>query len=260
MVIFDSTNAVTGTTNNTAANLVYENAQLRRRVKRLKRRRVQQEQRLETLEEQVSILEQQLAREIATRACDAAEHQKQNQLLSKGMRELKRELKRERFERIRLETRSRNTTRDGMQDSPALSRRRGIAERPAQGRMTALDSSANEGPTFFMVQDCGTAAVNGTFYQDGYFDGACKYVKEGTWNDQMVTFCIFQCTVSNQTRHWYISIFPDEDSPGTSADIDFYTSPVTQECIMVPPVSNWELSQEGLAPPPRVSHTEMHPW
>ena len=113
--------------------------------------------------------------------------------------------------------------------------------------------SANEGPTQIIVEGCGTPGVNGTYHQDGYFGNACKYAKEGVWNGASQKFNIFQCNVSNNTRHWYISIVPVRGSPGTSADIDFYTAPLTPECQKIPPASGWAKAQEGTHPAPRLS-------
>jgi len=113
---------------------------------------------------------------------------------------------------------------------------------------------ANEGPFQVVIEGCGTSAVNGTYHQDGYFENACKYGKEGTWNgNPNQKFNIFQCNVSNNTRHWYISIVPARGQPGTSADIDFYTAPLTPECTKIPPTTGWAKAQEGTDPPPNLS-------
>ena len=113
---------------------------------------------------------------------------------------------------------------------------------------------ANEGPFQVVIEGCGTAAVKGTYHQDGYFESACKYGKEGPWNgNPNQKFNIFQCNVSNNTRHWYISIVPARGQPGTSADIDFYTAPVTQVCEKIPPTTGWTKAQEGADPPPTLS-------
>ena len=113
--------------------------------------------------------------------------------------------------------------------------------------------TANEGPPQIVVEGCGTLGVNGTYHQDGYFENACKYAKEGQWNGSNHKFNIFQCNVSNNTRHWYISIVPVRGSPGTSADIDFYTAPLTPDCAKIPPATGWAKAQEGSAPLPRLS-------
>ena len=119
--------------------------------------------------------------------------------------------------------------------------------------MVSFMTTNNEGPAQIVVEGSGTPGVNGKYHQDGYFENACKYGKEGTWNGTSQKFNIFQCNVSNNTRHWYISIVPVRGNPGTSADIDFYTAPVTQDCTKVPPADGWSKAQEGADPPPRLS-------
>jgi hypothetical protein len=114
--------------------------------------------------------------------------------------------------------------------------------------------AANDGPFQVVIEDCGTHGVNGTYHQDGYFENACKYAKQGVWKSSTVKFSIFQCHVSNNTRHWYISIVPSRGSPGTSADIDFYTAPVLDENDKIPPATGWIKAQEGTEPVPVLSY------
>ena len=249
----------------TLTDLLRDNEALRQKVTSYKMQ-------LKFRDEQLKLLTEQLALERAKRERDALAREQEKLSWTNATRKLNRELKRERFERSVAMARVNSNPHHQHQNNPSsLSaaqsldrrRRRGLqGAAAAQGRMTAMNSNANEGPSFYVVQNAGTAEVNGAFYQDGYFDGACKYTKQGKWNGENVTFGIFQCTVSNQTRHWYISIVPSgaNEAPGTSADTDFYTSPVTPEFTKVPPTSGWEMSQEGLAPPPSVSATGMHPW
>jgi len=111
----------------------------------------------------------------------------------------------------------------------------------------------NEGPYQISIVGAGTSAVSGVYNQDGYFEGACRYVMDGSWNENDYKFHIFQCNVSNNTKHWYISIVPYGGNPGTSSDIDFYTAPMTDECRLIPPTKGWVKSQEGHDPPPKLS-------
>ena len=108
----------------------------------------------------------------------------------------------------------------------------------------------NTGPYQIVIENAGAPDVNGTYNQDGYFEGACKYSRVGRWKNGNYRFYIFQCNVSNNTRHWYISIVPSGGSPGTSADIDFYTSSVNTDCSTVPPLKSWSKGPEGIEPPP----------
>ena len=117
---------------------------------------------------------------------------------------------------------------------------------------------ANEGPFQIVIESCGTPGVNGVYQQDGVFETACKYVKQGLWKGRTHKFSIFQCHVSNNTRHWYISIVP-HGNPGTSADIDFYTAPVTADSLKIPPTTGWTKAQEGMDPAPIVSYQQDDP-
>ena len=65
-------------------------------------------------------------------------------------------------------------------------------------------------------------------------------------------FSLFQCNVSNNTKHWYISIVPRNSQPGTSTDIDFYSAPVLDSCTEYPPTGTWTKSNEGKEPPPKL--------
>lgn len=111
-----------------------------------------------------------------------------------------------------------------------------------------------EGPAHVVVSGAGNPAVNGTYQQDGVFSGACRYSKAGLWKSKDCRFFIFQCNVSNNTRHWYISIVPPGMNPGTSSDIDFYTAPATERCTKIPPQSGWAKSNEGRDPSPNMEY------
>ncbi|KAL7573772.1 hypothetical protein ACA910_007801 [Epithemia clementina (nom. ined.)] len=110
----------------------------------------------------------------------------------------------------------------------------------------------NNGPFQIVVENAGTADVNGTYQQDGYFEGVCKFSRVGRWKNGNYKFYIFQCNVSNNTRHWYISIVPSGGSPGTSADIDFYSASVSSDCSTVPPLKTWAKGPEGVEPCPNL--------
>ena len=91
------------------------------------------------------------------------------------------------------------------------------------------------------------------------------YSKEGEYDGRIVQFSIFQCNISNSTKHWYISIVPTNGNPGTSSDIDFYSAPVTEHCRYLPPQDGWVKSNEGKDPSPllvfrshRVQQTPVH--
>lgn len=116
--------------------------------------------------------------------------------------------------------------------------------------MLSDDEEDSQAPTHVLVRGAGCDEVNGCFHQDGYFEMAAKFAMEGTWRNVRQRFLIFQCNVSNNTKHWYISIVPYDGSPGTASDIDFYTAPATGEHVRLPPETGWIKSQQGLDPPP----------
>jgi ubiquitin carboxyl-terminal hydrolase 9/24 len=120
-------------------------------------------------------------------------------------------------------------------------------EEDSQFGELADNSSAtvNDGPYQIVVTRAGNQAVNGVYRQDGTFQDACRYVMEGRWTGEQHRFYIFCCNVSNNTKHWYISIVPRGSSPGTSNDIDFYTAPVNEACRTVPPREGWVKAQNG---------------
>jgi hypothetical protein len=77
---------------------------------------------------------------------------------------------------------------------------------------------------------------------------------ESVWKSIPRKFSIFLCNVSNNMKHWYISIVPVSGSTGTSSDIDFHAAPMTAESTHVPPKSGWIKAVEGKDPAPRLVH------
>lgn len=109
---------------------------------------------------------------------------------------------------------------------------------------------ANTGPIQIVVQGAGNPAVDGIFSRDKWFSNAWSYIKCGQWNGNACVFYIFQCVVSNSTRHWYISIVPNGKIPGKTSDIDFYKAPVRSDSLHVPPKMGWRAVKEGKNPSP----------
>lgn len=121
-----------------------------------------------------------------------------------------------------------------------------------------LDVSGNvgDGPLHIIIEGAGNEAVNGVYSQDGFFESAIRYVMDGCWNNERYKIYIFLCNVSNNTKHWYISIVPYGANPGTSSDIDFYTAPLTGKSMTVPPKIGWIKAGEGQNPPPVLSYRD----
>mmetsp|Transcript_6257 Transcript_6257/g.14120 ORF Transcript_6257/g.14120 Transcript_6257/m.14120 type:complete len:223 (-) Transcript_6257:79-747(-) len=107
-----------------------------------------------------------------------------------------------------------------------------------------------------VVANAGLPVINGVYHREGTFEHAGKYVKSGVWKGVNEEFSLFRCNVSNNTKHWYISIVPAGVQPGTNTDIDFYSAPVGGENPDYPPVSGWTKANEGVNPPPVVTVKE----
>lgn len=114
----------------------------------------------------------------------------------------------------------------------------------------------HDGPPQLVVQDAGSESVNGVYMKDGYFERAPKFSKLGEYNGSHAMYALFQCNVSNNTKHWYISVIPAKGQPGTNEDVDFYSAPVTTESLEMPPFTGWIKSSKGQDPPPIISYKE----
>lgn len=103
-----------------------------------------------------------------------------------------------------------------------------------------------------LVDQAGLQELNGVYEQAGNFEQAGRYEFKNTWNGKETTFTLFRCNVSNNTKHWFISIVPKDVQPGTNKDVDFYSAPVTEDDQGLPPKEGWTKAAEGLLPPPSV--------
>jgi ubiquitin carboxyl-terminal hydrolase 9/24 len=114
----------------------------------------------------------------------------------------------------------------------------------------------HDGPARVIVSGAGNPSVNGVYTKDGYFERAFKFSKIGEYNGKSAMYAIFQCNVSNNTKHWYISIIPANGQPGTNEDVDFYSVGVKLESRVTPPYTGWTKSSKGQDPPPSISFKE----
>jgi len=111
-----------------------------------------------------------------------------------------------------------------------------------------------------IVQNAGVKVVNGVYTRDGTFDNLAKYCKIGMWNNEDITFSLFRCKLSDETRRWYISIVPKNIQPGTNKDVDFYSAPMENEHYDTPPENSWSTAKgEGIDPPPMVINADHAP-
>jgi ubiquitin carboxyl-terminal hydrolase 9/24 len=103
-----------------------------------------------------------------------------------------------------------------------------------------------------IVHGAGVDTVNGLYVRKGMIDGVGRYVKKGVWKGLECQFSIFRCEISDNTKHWYISIVPGGTRPGINSDIDFYSTLSDLQGSEFPPSSNWEAKTEGKVPCPKV--------
>lgn len=122
-----------------------------------------------------------------------------------------------------------------------------------------MDPYQQDIPNRVIVGQAGNPAVNGVYARDGAFERAYKFSRVANYNGKPSLFSIFQCNVSNNTKHWYISIVPPRGQPGTSVDLDFYSAPVTEGCTTLPPLDGWTNSTEGREHPPILHFSQTKP-
>ncbi|GKY93461.1 hypothetical protein MPSEU_000313600 [Mayamaea pseudoterrestris] len=106
------------------------------------------------------------------------------------------------------------------------------------------------------IQGAGSDEVNGVYREMRYHDGHGRFSRRGIYDGKKVMFWICLCNVSNNTRHWYISIVPHNKSPGTSNDIDFYHAPCDAASPEIPPRSGWVAATTGKLPAPYLNYLD----
>jgi ubiquitin carboxyl-terminal hydrolase 9/24 len=119
--------------------------------------------------------------------------------------------------------------------------------------------SYDHGPRKIVVDGAGSVVVNGIYVRDGSFERASKFSRRGEHAGKVSDFFLFQCNVSNNTKHWFLSIVPEGCIAGTSNDKDFYSAAVNETCIEFPPTNGWKKSAEGLDPPPTLTYHDIAP-
>lgn len=103
------------------------------------------------------------------------------------------------------------------------------------------------------VRGAGANQVNGIYTCNGKFDGVDLYIKSGNWQGNQVTFTLFRCRLSDNTKRWYISIIPENNTPGTSKDMDFYMASASCGMTEIPHEYQWMTNKAfGIDPPPVV--------
>lgn len=102
-----------------------------------------------------------------------------------------------------------------------------------------------------VVERAGVHGANGTYKNDGFYNGAFKYKKSGQYDEEEREFTIY-CygdSYGDNKKRWYISIRSSEE------DIDFYESVCSDEINeIIPPTGKWRLSDsEEYVPAPTIS-------
>jgi ubiquitin carboxyl-terminal hydrolase 9/24 len=123
-------------------------------------------------------------------------------------------------------------------------------------RMEDMDLYQESSPSSIVISGAGSEFVNGSYLKDENFHGVFRYSKAGQYQGGNAILSIFKCDVSNNTKHWYISIVPPDRLPGTSSDIDFYSAPVTHDCQDLPPLTGWVKANEGQDPAPNLKFVD----
>jgi len=112
-------------------------------------------------------------------------------------------------------------------------------------------------PRQMIVSNAGTNAVNGVYNYNGIFDNVPSYSKNGVWQNIQETFLLFRCRLTDNSKRWYVSIFPKNTGPGTNKDVDFYKAISTNDDRELPCTRNWTTAIStgmlGINPPPRVT-------
>ena len=111
-----------------------------------------------------------------------------------------------------------------------------------------------------VVQNDGVKFVNGFYTLDGIFDNLAKYCNIGILNNEDITFSLFRCKLSDETRRWYISIVPKDTQPGKNKDVEFYSAPMENEHYEPPPENSWSTAKgEGIDLTPMVINADHAP-
>ena len=89
--------------------------------------------------------------------------------------------------------------------------------------------------------------VDGIYVRQGSFKSAPRYRKTGIYDGNDVEFSLYRW----MPEKWYLSAHPRDVNPGTSSDVDFYTSD-TENAEIVPPSNGWKTRRCGVNPTPTV--------
>jgi len=103
------------------------------------------------------------------------------------------------------------------------------------------------------VEHAGNPCVNGLYLQDGYFNGAPRYVHDGVWENKPNQFVVSLCEIVSERYMWFISSVPEGNEAGKHTDIDFYKVQQCSERSARPPSCKWRPAEKGRHPPPKIT-------
>lgn len=103
------------------------------------------------------------------------------------------------------------------------------------------------------VSGAGSLEVNGIYTMTTEIcDGLPVYRMRGTWRGRPCSYCLFRCRQDNTMKRWFLSIVPTSMTPGTTEDLDFYSTRSDDGPLESPPGRRWIRGPKGLDPPPRL--------
>ena len=117
------------------------------------------------------------------------------------------------------------------------------------------ENTSKTGPDV-RVWNAGSTEVNGLYLRNDHFEGAVNYSKFGMFKGKECEFYLSKRNVSNNKQHWYISIAPLGQEPGSSLDTDFYSATANVKYQNLPPATGWNTCYKGLHPPPAVTYED----
>lgn len=93
--------------------------------------------------------------------------------------------------------------------------------------------------TILIVENAGNHELNGEYIYTNIKQNAGYYSRIGKYNNAIVRFTLYKCTLRNGGFQWFLSITPDGLEPGTSSDTDFYFAPAKPSDILPTIGSSW---------------------
>jgi hypothetical protein len=118
-----------------------------------------------------------------------------------------------------------------------------------------LNAVNEECPSEIVITGAGTALVNGTYRQHGFYRGCFAYVKKGPYLHQGREYEIYivRCSVVDADEDkWYISGTPVGTEPVSDDDVDYYASDVVEvDDCRIPTKRGWGVAGVGTMPVPR---------